>query len=94
MELEEFKSLVASGRSPGDVVPELEALWLEARGDWERAHLIVQERASRASAWVHAYLHRKEGDRPNARYWYHRAARPPATGPFDAEWDAIVSALL
>lgn len=70
------------------------ALWWEARGDWTRAHEIAQEIDGRDAAWVHAYLHRKEGDIDNAGYWYRRAGRAPHAGSFDQEWDMLVGTLL
>ncbi len=74
----------------------LQALWLDASGEWHRAHEACQAADSREGDWVHAYLHRKEGDVSNARYWYMRAGRsaPPPTLPLDAEWAAIAAALL
>jgi hypothetical protein len=70
------------------------ALWHAARGDWHKAHELVQDDEGRAAAWVHAYLHRVEGDIGNAGYWYSRAGRPRAEGPTDAEWNEIAAALL
>jgi hypothetical protein len=92
--LEEFRASVASGRRPGGLDTCLSALWDEARGDWKGAHETVQEESGEAAAWIHAYLHRKEGDLGNARYWYARAARPTSSAPHDDEWSEIVSALL
>ena len=70
------------------------ALWFDGRGDWERAHEVVQDDDSREGAWVHAYLHRKEGDATNAAYWYRRAGRAVATGELKSEWAAMVRDLL
>ncbi|SNT41981.1 hypothetical protein SAMN05421770_11313 [Granulicella rosea] len=72
----------------------LRALWLAGRGDWGPAHEIAQADDSREGAWVHAYLHRMEGDAANAGYWYRRAGRPAQTGNLHAEWEAIVEELL
>jgi len=72
----------------------LQALWLDARGDWNGAHVRAQAAGGRDGAWVHAYLHRKEGDEANAGYWYARAGRPAATGALDAEWRSIAGELL
>jgi len=69
-------------------------LWWDAQGNWERAHEIAQEREDSTSAWVHAYLHRKEGDDENAKYWYRRAGRPAATGSLEVEWAAMVETIL
>lgn len=70
------------------------ALWFDARGDWAQAHRIAQDVEGVDGAWVHAYLHRKEGDTWNAGYWYRRAGRPEAQGGLRAEWEQIVEALL
>jgi hypothetical protein len=72
----------------------LAALWQDAKGDWETAHRLAQDIDGPDGAWVHAYLHRKEGDAGNAAYWYRRAGRPVARGGIPQEWEAIVDALL
>jgi hypothetical protein len=92
MTLDEFR-LTLEHATPPDVAPPLLALWHDARGDWRRAHEIAQEIADATGAWVHAYLHRKEGDQPNACYWYQRADRAEATGSFEHEWERIVEDL-
>jgi hypothetical protein len=91
MDVHGFRATAAAG--PNLPAP-LRALWHEAQGDWKRAHEIVQDENDRDSAWVHAYLHRKEGDLPNAGYWYRRAGKPVAKETLEQEWEAIVSALL
>lgn len=80
-----------AAEAPG--APALAALWWAARDDWTRAHEAAQADDGPAAAWVHAYLHRVEGDAENALYWYGRAGKPIATGPFNAEWQAIAEAL-
>ncbi len=90
MNVEEFR---AAASCPVGSLP-LQALWQDAHGDWERAHALCQEAKSRDGDWVHAYLHRKEGDEGNAGYWYSRAGRPMPTGGLEDEWSAIVTALL
>lgn len=97
MSFAEFAASVDRGAAPpaGCSAP-LQALWQDRKGDWEQAHRLVQDDPGRAAAWVHAYLHRKEGDHGNAGYWYARAGRPavaPAAA-LDAEWEAIARALL
>ena len=92
MTLEEFKATLSQGEPPG-AAPLLRALWYDARGDWNEAHRIAQDIDDKAGAWVHAYLHRKEGDLGNAGYWYQRAGQPVATDALDAEWDRIAAAL-
>jgi hypothetical protein len=72
----------------------LSALWFAGRGEWERAHEIAQEDNTREGSWVHAYLHRAEGDIGNASYWYRRADRPVQTGDLRTEWETIVTELL
>ena len=83
--------------SPGEptgLTPPLRALWHDARDDWEAAHRIAQEDKSSDAAWVHAYLHRREGDISNARYWYARAGRPEHRGALGDEWKEIAGSLL
>lgn len=93
MTLDEFLSSVPAA-APPDLPPPLLALWHDAKGDWDRAHKCVDTRDDAGSMWVHAYLHRKEGDGWNARYWYRHAGRAPVQGPLEAEWRDIASALL
>jgi hypothetical protein len=89
-----FKRSIARSKPPTGLAPALQALWWAGKDDWERAHDIVMAHADRDCAWVHAYLHRREGDLSNARWWYKEAHRPVATASSDAEWRAIVGALL
>lgn len=94
MDFREFEDSVAAGDLPEGLPAPLRALWIDRAGDPERAHEIVQHESGPAAAWVHAYLHRCEGDLPNARYWYRRAGREPADEPIASEWGAIVRQLL
>jgi hypothetical protein len=90
----EFKASL-SGASPAPQLDApLAALWWAAKGAWDKAHQIVQDEPSADAAWVHAYLHRVEGDLSNAGYWYRKAAKPVAKNSLEAEWEEIVSALL
>jgi|SRR5262245_28856724 len=93
MTLGEFKATL-SDATPPDVAPALVALWHDARGDWERAHHVAQDVDDASGSWVHAYLHRKEGDLGNAGYWYRQARRSAASGSLNDEWNAIVTELL
>ena len=93
MTIDEFKNTLSKA-SPPAVPTLLLALWYDARGDWEKAHSLAQDVDDRSGAWVHAYLHRKEGDLGNAGYWYRRANQPVATDSLDAEWARLVAALL
>jgi hypothetical protein len=94
MNLSQFKNSLAKPKPPAGLAPALTALWWAAKDEWEEAHNIVMDEAGKDCAWVHAYLHRVEGDLDNARYWYRRAQRPVASDPFAAEWDAIAEILL
>lgn len=93
MTLDEFRSTLAAAKPP-EVPAALVALWHDARGDWETAHNVAQDIDDATGAWIHAYLHRKEGDPGNAAYWYQRARQPIADDSLEAEWERIVSALL
>jgi hypothetical protein len=94
MTLQEFEAIAGQPSAPAELAPALVALWHDARGDWAAAHRVAQETEDPTGAWVHAYLHRKEGDLSNAAYWYRRAGRPVATGALEAEWRSIAAALL
>lgn len=94
MTLADFRSTLTAAAPPPGLSPALAALWHDARGDWDAAHKVAQDIDSPDGAWIHAYLHRKEGDAGNAAYWYTRAGQPVASGSLDAEWNAIATALL
>lgn len=83
-----------SHSSPPSVSSALVALWHDAKGDWNAAHATAQDIEDATGAWLHAYLHRKEGDEGNAAYWYRRAGKPVARDGLDAEWTRIVTELL
>jgi hypothetical protein len=84
-----------SGTAPAkSLEPPLAALWWAAKGEWDKAHTIVMNEETADAAWVHAYLHRVEGDLGNAGYWYRQAGQPVAKDSLEAEWERIVSALL
>lgn len=92
MKLAEFKTLA----DPSVLPPALQALWQDHHGDWDEAHTLAQSANNAAGDWVHAYLHRKEGDIGNAGYWYARSGQPrvDASVSLDDEWDRIATALL
>jgi hypothetical protein len=94
MTIEEFRNSVSRAIPPPDLSPALVALWHDAKGDWETAHRVAQDIPGETGAWVHAYLHRKEGDASNAAYWYRRAQRPVARVTLDEEWESIATTLL
>ena len=90
----EFKASFSGAAPARELAAPLAALWWAAKGGWDEAHKIVQDEATADAAWVHAYLHRVEGDLGNASYWYRRAAKPVAAGSLETEWERISSALL
>ena len=94
MTLEDFRHSVLSDEPPGPMSFALAGLWWDAKGDWKRAHESAQQDEGPAGSWVHAYLHRKEGDTSNAGYWYRRAGKPPAQSSLDEEWAEIAESLL
>jgi hypothetical protein len=90
----EFKSSLSDAVPAPHLAAPLAALWWTAKGEWDRAHSVVQDEETKDAAWVHAHLHRVEGDLGNAGYWYRRAAKPVAAGSLETEWEQMVSALL
>lgn len=94
MDFQAFKETIAGPQPPDGLSLALQAMWWDARGDWDKAHERAQERDDRAGMHVHAYLHRKEGDPSNAAYWYRRAGASPSALSLDAEWEELTRALL
>jgi hypothetical protein len=94
MDLGTFKASVGGDAPPDGSGLALQALWFDAKGDWDRAHKLAQAQDDKIGAWVHAYLHRVEGDNRNAGYWYQRADKPASSAPLSEEWDEIAAALL
>jgi len=95
MDFETFRNSTEAEAPPKGLGLAVQALWWDAKGDWDQAHKLADSRHDQAGSWVHAYLHRKEGDRGNARYWYGRAGKAmPAKASFDEEWRAIARELL
>jgi len=94
MTFEAFRESLSADSPPADLRAPLQALWCEAKGDWSAAHRLAQAEDDAAGAWVHAYLHRVEGDLANAGYWYRRAGQPVCTSSLTTEWTAIANALL
>lgn len=94
MDFAAFKASTADTSPPAALRGPLLALWHAEQGDWHRAHAIVQDDEGSAAAWVHAYLHRVEGDISNAGYWYRRAGKPASDLPLSQEWEAISMSLL
>lgn len=94
MDLTQFRTSLAAAAPPQAVSLPLQALWWDAKGDWGKAHECAQADPGSTAAAVHAYLHRKEPDLSNARYWYTRAGRTPPTSTPEQEWDALAAELL
>jgi len=94
MTLAEFKQSQSKPRPPEGLSAALSALWWAGKDDWDKAHKLVMDEGGKDCAWVHAYLHRVEGDLDNAGYWYRQAGKPAASGALPDEWAAIASELL
>jgi hypothetical protein len=94
MRLAEFRASLSGAAPAPSLRAPLAGLWWAAKGDWDKAHTIVQDDPSRQAAWVHAYLHRVEGDLGNAGYWYRQAGQPAAKDTLETEWERIASALI
>ena len=94
MDLETLKETLAGSAPPDGLSLAARALWWEAKGEWAKAHECAQQQDDATGNWVHAYLHRREGDLANAGYWYRRAGKPPAAVSLDDEWAEIARALL
>ena len=94
MNLETFKASVENPEPPAELGTALQALWQDAKGNWDEAHKLAQDTPDPIGAWVHAYLHRVEGDESNAGHWYKRADRPHSKAPLPEEWEEIATALL
>ncbi len=94
MNLEDFKSSLSETKPPQNISILLQSLWFDAKGNWHSAHHLVDELEESKAYWVHAYLHRKEGDASNANYWYRRAQKQMPSYSLQEEWDEIISALL
>ena len=94
MNFETFKKSLSASSPPADLSPHLHALWYDGKHEWEKSHDIAQDLPDNDGSWIHAYLHRKEGDLSNAAYWYRRAQKPQPFGDLEQEWEDMVKALL
>jgi hypothetical protein len=93
MDRETFEASLEEEEPPDSLSAPLRALWYDGRGNWDRAHEIAQHEGGSTGAWIHAYLHRKEGDLSNASYWYRRANHSTPETSREEEWGAIGAAL-
>jgi hypothetical protein len=94
MTFEEFKISLKDERPPSTLGAELKAMWYDGKGDWEMSHNIAQDIQSTSGSWIHAYLHRKEGDNGNASYWYAHANKKMPVYSLEEEWTELVKAFL
>lgn len=94
MNAETFHNSLSGDQEPPDISPYLLSLWYDGKSNWDKAHHIIQDIQTKEAAWIHAYLHRKEGDMGNADYWYSRAGKKrPAIALYD-EWASLVETFL
>jgi hypothetical protein len=94
VDLAAFKESLKRETPPAGLTPALQALWWDAKGDWDKAHHCVDDEGGPDAARVHAYLHRKEGDAANAGYWYRTAGAARFDGTLETEWTALAAARL
>lgn len=94
MNFDDFQSSLSGSHPPAGTDTCLEALWYEGKGDWEKAHELIQHIENKTAARIHAYLHRKEGDTWNANYWYGKAGRRMPGHTPEKEWELMVKELL
>jgi hypothetical protein len=91
MKVSSFKESLSHNEPPADLSPYLKALWYDAQGGWDKAHKLIQDIGDKNASWIHAYLHRKEGDIANADYWYSRAGKTRPAVSLTEEWEDIVA---
>jgi hypothetical protein len=94
MTFEQFQQSLSQSSPPSSVSAHLKALWYDGKGDWEQSHNIIQDINDADASWIHAYLHRKEGDIRNADYWYKRAGKKRPNISLNEEWKGIVKDIL
>ena len=94
MNYDTFKKSLGDISPPTQLNVPLQAMWHDGKGDWHSAHALAQDLHTRDGSWIHAYLHRKEGDLGNAGYWYSRAGKGMPTSSIDVEWESITRELL
>ena len=94
MNFKEFTKSLSNSIPWSDSSTYLQSLWYDAKGDWNKAHETIQNIEDKNAAWIHAYLHRKEGDIGNADYWYRRADKKRPVTTLEEEWENIVKTLL
>ena len=90
MNYDEFITTLKKNEPPKNISDTLKALWYDGKDDWESSHNVAQDIHDKNGSWIHAYLHRKEGDIPNARYWYTMAGRKEPGVTLKEEWESLV----
>lgn len=90
---ESFKESLSQPQPPDNISDYLKALWYDANGNWDKAHKLIQDIDTEYASWIHAYLHRKEGDNGNAGYWYKRAGKNSSSASLQKEWEQILNEL-
>lgn len=90
MDIKSFKNSITNNHPPKTISKLMQGLWYDGKGDWSKAHDIIDGLDTKGAEWAHAYLHRKEGDQWNADYWYRRAGRTRPNISLDEEWEEIV----
>ena len=93
MTLADFNNSLNGSNPPADASVYLRALWYDANSNWDKAHELIQDLSDKNASWIHAYLHRKEGDLFNADYWYSKAGKKRPSLSLEKEWEQLVSAL-
>lgn len=94
MNLTDFKQTLSSDNPPADISVYLKALWYEAKDQWDKAHELIQDLPDKNASWIHAYLHRKEGDTLNADYWYNKANKKRPAMSLSEEWEQLTTTFL
>jgi len=94
MDISALKESLSNDAPPPDSSVYLEALWYDGKDDWNKAHDLIQDVPDKNASWIHAYLHRKEGDIWNADYWYSKAGKKRPDLSLQQEWEEIVKAFL
>jgi len=94
MNINSFKESFSENKPPQNISVYLKTLWYEGKGEWNKAHELIQDVDDFKASWIHAFLHRKEGDISNADYWYRRAGKKRPAVSLEKEWEEIVVALM
>ncbi len=94
MDMSTFTASLSASEPPQNISVYLKSLWYDAKGDWDKAHRLIQDVDDKNAAWIHAYLHRKEGDVANSGYWYGRAGKNRSSLSLEKEWEEIVTTLI